>query len=128
MIEGFEKQTHDLNEYELEILPNIVRGLKTKIGEKSAVTNSYICKKFKENGKKLTPARFRKIVNHIRIHGLVFNLVATSKGYHVATSQSECERFIESLDQRINAITKVRDAMFYQMNQTIKENEKSKTK
>ena len=124
-IQGFEDKTHELNEYELTVLvPNIVRHLKTKVGEKNAVTNSYVCKKYKEAGKKLSSVRFRKIINHIRIHGLVFNLVASSKGYYVANSQSECERFIESLDQRINAITKVRDAMFYQMNRTIKENEK----
>lgn len=124
MINGFEQQTHELTEDELNILPNIVRGLKTKIGKENAVTNSQVCQAFKANGKKLTTPRFRKIINHIRIHGLIFNLVATSKGYYIATSQSECERFIESLDQRINAITKVRDALFYQKNKTIEENGK----
>lgn len=125
-IEGFEKQTHELTEEEMNFLPLIVPTLKKKVGKKNAVTNSHVCKVFKKHGKKLTPPRFRKLINYIRIQGLIFNLIATSKGYHVATSRSECERFIESLDQRINAITKVRDAMFYQMNQTTKENEKSK--
>lgn len=124
MIEGFEKQTHELTEDEMKLLPLIIPTLKKKHGKENAVTNSHVCKIFKEHGFKLSGSRFRKIINYIRIHGLIFNLIATGKGYHVATSQSECERFIESLDQRINSITKVRDAMFYQMNQTKKENDK----
>lgn len=121
MIEGFKKQTHELTDHEMTfLLPKVVKGLKFKIGKKNAVKNSDVCRAFVSCGFRLTPPRFRKIINHIRIHGLILNLIATSGGYYIATSQSECERFIESLDQRINSITRVRDAMFYQKNQTIK--------
>ena len=115
-ITGFEKQTHELTAYEMTvILPKVVKQLKTKIGRKNAVTNKHVCEKFVEYGYQLTPPRFRKIINHIRINGLISLLVSSSKGYYIATSRSECERYIESLDQRINSITTVRDSLFYQL-------------
>lgn len=124
MINGFEDQTHELTEYELRILlPGMINGLRTKVGSKNSITSGKAIKGMKEKRLKIDSPRFRKLINYIRIKGMIHNLVASSKGYHIATSQSECERFIESLDQRINAITTVRDAMFYQMNQTIKDNE-----
>lgn len=82
MINGFEEETSELNDYEAKVLlPLIVAGLETKIGKEKAVTSTYICKKIKERGERIHPARLRKIIHEIRITGKVENLIATSKGY-----------------------------------------------
>ena len=123
MITGFEKYTDELNEYESsKILPLIISGMETKKGKDLAITNKMICKllKLPPYNCKITEARVRKIVAHIRINGLVPNLIATSKGYYIAETEQEMDNYIESLDQRINAITVVRDALFYQKNQSFK--------
>lgn len=116
MIEGFKKQTHDLTKYELEeLVPVIVRGIEFRIGEGRSVTSKQAIYGMKKRGFKIDGPRFRKCINYIRINGLVPLLLATSKGYFVANSESSVERFIESLDQRINAITTVRDSLHYQL-------------
>lgn len=121
MVNDFEKETHELTDYELNILlPSVIAGMKTAIGIKKAITSTTAIKMMKQVGLTIDSARFRKIINHIRIHGLINNLVATSKGYHIATSDEEMKRFVESLKQRINSITMVHDAMEFQWNQTKK--------
>lgn len=128
MINGFEEQTHELTEYEEKtLLPLIITGLKTKVGEENIITSTEIVTKMKQCGYKLDQARLRKIVNHIRVNNLIYNLLASSKGYYIAIDASQCRDFIESLDQRINAIITVRDAMKYQLEQSIKHSQKTTT-
>ncbi len=121
MVNNFENQTHDLTDYEHKVLlPYIVKILETKVGQKNQITSTELIKQMKLNSFKIDPARFRKIINHIRINNVINNLVATGNGYHRATSESECRRFIESLDQRINSMIVVRDAMKYQLEMSLK--------
>ena len=121
MVNGFEKETEELTEKEMkEILPLIVCGLKNKIGEKNQISSTEIISKMKERNYKISPARLRKMINYIRTNNLIFNLVASSKGYYIANTPSECRSFIESLDQRINAIITVRDTMKYQLEMSLK--------
>ena len=120
MVIDFEDQTHELNDYELNVLvPRMVSGFRSRLGAKKAITSTKAMKQMKESGLKIDPARFRKIVNYIRTNGLVFNLVATGKGYHIAQNEMECRRFMESLKQRINSITMVYDAMESQLEKTL---------
>lgn len=114
MITGFEEITSELSDYEKSLLPNIVTRLKLKIGEHNAITSTEIIKVFKANGKKMSGARWRKIINHIRVNNLVNLLISTSKGYYVATKGYEVRNYLESLKQRINAITMVYDSIEYQ--------------
>lgn len=121
MVENFEEQTCELTDYEKEtLLPLMVKGLLTKRGEANAVTSTEIVKKLKAEGYKIDSARVRKLVNHIRTNNLIYNLMATSKGYYIAQSSEECRSFIRSLDQRINSIIAVRDAMAYQLEKSLK--------
>lgn len=59
---GYEKNT---------LLPIIVRGLSNRTGAANAVSNGHICISLRNKGYKVTEVRIRKIINHIRIHGLV---------------------------------------------------------
>tara|TARA_Y100000385_G_scaffold277695_1_gene325016 strand:- start:1491 stop:1838 length:348 start_codon:yes stop_codon:yes gene_type:complete len=106
MINGFYKETHELNEYEQNILlPVILRGLSTKTGESKAVTNKHIIESLKIKGyQKLTPARVRKIINNIRVNGLLKNLVASSKGYWIEPNIERRKLYSDSIIQRAEAM------------------------
>ena len=112
MINGFDKETAPLSEYEERtLLPVMVRNLAVKRGRSAAVTNSYICSRLKALGYDINGARVRKLINHIRVNGLVPRLIATSDGYYIATDRRELDDYIESLRGRELAIRAVREAM-----------------
>jgi len=110
MIINFEDFTHDLTEYEKRsLLPIMVRSLRAKIGRHSAITNKKIVAALTSQGLKVGEARVRKIINYIRIRGIVTNLIATSKGYYVSSEEEEISRYVESLRQRAGAIQAIAD-------------------
>lgn len=109
MIKGFEELTSPLTEYEEKtLLPVFIRGLITKVGKDNAVTNNRIVAAMKQAGYRISDTRVRKIINHIRINGLVQGLIATSEGYYIATSEKELAEYEESLLGRESAIRAVR--------------------
>jgi len=111
MIKGFDKETHHLTDYELGVLlPVLVRGLITKKGHDQAVTNGYIVATLKPTYK-ISEARVRKIINHIRTHDLVPGLIATSEGYFIAETEAELIEYEESLKGREDAIREVRQSI-----------------
>jgi hypothetical protein len=112
MIAGFEEQTEPLSEYETsQLLPLITSGLKSKQGAASAITNKAICTALRSRGLKISEARVRKIINHIRKHDLIPCLIATSKGYYITHDRAELETYIQSLKSREDAIRQVRHSM-----------------
>lgn len=116
MIQGFTTQTQPLSQYEQETLvPIVVRGLQTKVGKQNSITNKEICMALKERGYKVDTPRLRKIINHIRVTGLVKCVVATSDGYYIATSRNEVEDYLKSLENREGAIHAVRMSLENQM-------------
>lgn len=116
MLNGFAQQTEPLTDYERDtLLPVICRGLVTKVGEAKAITNAAITRAMKGAGYQLNEARVRKIINHIRTTGLIKWLIATSKGYYIATSRQEMEDYIGSLRGRELAIRAVRKSMESQL-------------
>lgn len=115
MINGFETQTEELNEHEENVLlPLMVKGLKSKIGKERAITNSQMIDGLKTMGHKVTSARIRKIIHHIRITGLVECLVASSKGYYISNDKKEMDSYIESLIQRSESIQRIANQLQYQ--------------
>lgn len=120
MITNFEQLTHELNEYERDILrPLIVKGLSTKIGKRQAITNKAICKAMKGAGHNLNDTRLRKIVHDIRVKGTLPFLIATSKGYYLATNRTEVAKYIKSLSERISSINDIRQALIRQIDENI---------
>ena len=110
MIQGFQEQTEPLTEYEEQtLLPQLVRGLRTKVGKAMSVTNKAIIDGMNRNlGLKITDARVRKLINHIRTNDLVPCLIATSNGYYIAESEQELKEYEDSLLGRESAIRQVR--------------------
>ena len=118
MLNGFDKQTEPLTDYERNILlPVIAKGLSLRVGARRAVRNKEIVNAMRKASYELSEARLRKIINHIRCCGYVKCLVATSKGYYVATSPDEMENYITSLGGREWAIRAVREALERQLDE-----------
>jgi hypothetical protein len=115
MIKGFEKETEELNEYELNVLlPVLLKHLPEKIGPDKSVTSNLIIAGLKKRGYKINGARLRKLINHIRRHNLIPLLIASSKGYYISIDDKDTQRFIDSLQQREDAIRTVRIAIQHQ--------------
>lgn len=111
MINGFQTETQPLTDYERNVLlPAMVVSLRRKVGRRTAVTNKYIVRCLKPKYK-ITETRVRKLINHIRINGLVPCLIATSEGYYIAESDSELADYEQSLLSREEAIRAVRLAI-----------------
>ena len=105
MITTFEEQTHPLTDYELKtLLPLMIQGFTTKIGVTKCVTNPQICKALKNKGFEVNEPRIRKLVFYIRQQNLVPNLIASSKGYWIATDRKEVDTWVDSLKSRIDAL------------------------
>lgn len=105
MITSFEDQTHELTEYEYNVLlPLMVAGFQRKIGVDNCITNPEICRALKEKGYEVTEPRIRKLVFYIRFNNLVPKLIASSKGYWVATNKHEIDTWVLSLQGRISAL------------------------
>lgn len=116
MLHGFELITADLSDYErYTLLPIMTKCLSRKVGKENAVTNKVMCEKMGERGYNIGEARVRKIINYIRVMGLVPCLLATSNGYYVSTDKKELSLYIGSLQDRAAAIIAVADALKSQM-------------
>lgn len=111
MIVNFENITNELTEVELTILPMVIRGF-SNYNKNNPIKEPEIVERFnqKDYGVKLTGARLRKIVNHIRTNGLL-PLIATSKGYYVSYDEVEIETQIKSLKQRARSIDSCADGL-----------------
>lgn len=105
MITTFEDDTPPLNDYEMNVLlPVMVNGFKKKVGVEKCITNPKICKILKEKGYKVSEPRVRKLVFYIRQNNLVPKLIASSKGYWIATNRDEITGWVTSLENRISAM------------------------
>lgn len=123
MLNGFEKQTEQLSEYEkYELLPVMVKCLIHKKGKEKAVKNATMCSKLKERGYKVGEARIRKIINYIRVKNLVPCLMATSEGYYISDNEMDIRNYISSLQGREEAIRAVRSALEGQLKELLKGN------
>jgi hypothetical protein len=112
MLAGFETITHDLTDYESgTLLPVFLRGLSNKRGKEKAITNKKMIQFLKAKDYKISDARVRKIINHIRRNFLIPGLIATSSGYFISSDKNEIKRYISSLQGRENEIRLIKEGM-----------------
>lgn len=109
MIEGFERETKDLTQYELSLVPKFIGGFAGKYGKDNAITNDKIISVLKDRGVKISQSRVRKIINHIRNRGLVEGLIASSAGYYISTDLEELQKYVLSLQSREDAIRVIKE-------------------
>ena len=110
MIEGWEKETCKLNEFEFKMAGLVTLGLKNKWGRENAITSKAMIDGLMNHGHKVGEARLRKIINYIRIEHMITNLVSYNGGYYRTNDTSDLERYKRSLDQRIGAIQELRNS------------------
>lgn len=94
----------NLNEYEKSCVPIIVKGIGgRRKGNKNPITNKQIQEAMLERGYgKLSDSRVRKIISYIRNENLLPLLCANSKGYFVAESLEQFNRYLETFELRVN--------------------------
>ena len=98
------------------IVPALVNGLKKRVGARYAIRNKTMCQALKARGfEKVSEPRIRKCINYIRINGLVPHLIANSRGYYVATTVEEVDKYANSLKDRATAILAMRKALVDQL-------------
>ncbi len=108
MITNFELLTNELDSEEIRLIEILIAGFKKRRKGnpiKAADVVSGINFKYHKLTlkKKLTQVRLRKMVNLIRVKGLL-PLIGTSNGYFVTNSHAEIEKQIKSLTERANSI------------------------
>ena len=109
MIKNFEDVTAKLTKMEkAKLLPLVKEILETRRGEEKAVTNRKI-RDYLElaYNMKYDAPTIRKIISYIRCNNMIPCLVATSKGYYITDNKEEMEKYIESLQNRIESIRMV---------------------
>ena len=118
MITNFDEITHDLTDEEKKFIPYIINGLKRRVGPDSVVKTEVICNGLNSLNEarkfatcKMSPARLRKCINHIRRNGLLNFVIGTSAGYYVTQETVVVIRQCESMDQRAAAIKEVSTKM-----------------
>jgi hypothetical protein len=117
MITNFEHETEPLSKDELKLAEQFSMSFQKYVGPTNAITNKQIQLNYQNSrGKKISDTRIRKIINHIRVTGMVSGLVASSKGYYISRDPEELKRYIQSLDDRIMAISAVRNKTKHYLN------------
>jgi hypothetical protein len=109
MITNFEDLTYKITADEIAQIPAIIAILQDRIGKEKAITSNAMMNQINYRN---DAARFRVLINHIRRTGLITDLCASSKGYYIARTQQEFERYVQSLTDRINATQQVLDAIY----------------
>lgn len=108
MITNFENITEGLSHEETTIvLPKVIELVKWRRGKENAVTNRKLVNLLTAMGHNVSEPRIRKMINQIRLNGLVKNLLATSKGYYVTTDPKEIKNYVQSLRERASAINAI---------------------
>jgi len=117
MITNFETQTKPLTDWErMTLLPIMVSELTKHRSRGNAIKSDRLAEiVLKACGEKPNGARIRKVVNHIRVMGLVPCLAATTDGYFVAVNINEIADCVSSLRQRARQIDIVASALTDQM-------------
>ena len=110
MLKGFEEYTRPLTENELRHEVRLLaKEMTAHRGEDRAMSNGAIRDWLARNyGLRVSDTKVRAFINAIRTNGWCRHLIASSRGYYVATSVQEVEDYCRSLRGRENAIKAVR--------------------
>lgn len=112
MIRGFEDYTQPLTEGQINsFVPKVAALLKGRKGAEFAITNKVIQRYLQHDGITISDTQVRAVINYIRTNHIVKSVLASSKGYYIATDVRELEDYCRSLGARMNAIGEVRKAL-----------------
>lgn len=102
-----------LTKVESDLVPFVARLVRKSKGSENAITAKGVVKAIakKYPAYKMSDARVRRIINFIRVNGIVKNLLASSKGYFVERDSDMVKQYVKSLLTRSRAVMEV--AMSY---------------
>ena len=120
MITNFEEHTTPLTTEETLLMKSIAILLQNEARKGKEITNRQIEEQFTAFNYQSGSARIRKIINAIRISGIVPRLLANSRGYYVSWDANEINKYLLSLHQRANAILKVAGSIEEQKKEFLK--------
>lgn len=124
MLDDYRDLTEELSDYEKgTLVPFILRGLSNKVGSAMAVTNAVMCKAAKAHNIETSEPRIRKVIQYLRITGIIPHLLSGRRGYYIATTVEEYDVCIDSLLKRIAAQEMMVNQLIFQRKQFVKENE-----
>ena len=116
MITNFEELTFELTEKEeITIIPILIEILKDREGKLKAVKNTRIISILNSKGIKIHAPRVRKLIQYIRINGIIERLIGSKNGYYISNDEKELKEYIESLMQRANSISIMARQLNYQL-------------
>jgi hypothetical protein len=107
MLKDYNSLTKELTVFEKEVLLQVItERLKLAKGRKNAVTNNQLIKYYYQQGflTKIAAPRIRKVVEYIRHTKTLESLVGHSSGYYIAESPQELKDWLDTMEQRRNAI------------------------
>lgn len=105
MIVTFEDFTVELSESRKAVAKQVADYFNNSAkGKISALTNREISNRFDSS---MHSAHVRKLIQYIRLNGMVKNLIATSDGYYVSSDENEIQTYKKSLRQRAVAILQI---------------------
>lgn len=99
-----------------DILYILILHFRKNKGKKNIISNSSIVSILNAKGYSITKPQIRQIIHLIRVTNFVPHLIATDKGYYMATSPQEILIYLNSLQGRIDSITEVKIALLHQLN------------
>ena len=112
MITNFEEITEGLSTVENEtVLPKVIELVKYRKGKENAISNRKLVNLLTAMGHEVSEPRIRKMINQIRLKGLVKNLLASSKGYYISNDKDEITKYVASLRERASAINAIADEL-----------------
>lgn len=121
MVNYFEEITAELNDYEKEtVVPVIVDELTFRVGKKRGIKNAELRAFLSEKNIKVAESRIRKLVQYIRVTGLVECLMGTNSGYYISDNKEELDKYVESLHQRANATYFTANQIQYQIDKNFR--------
>lgn len=109
MITNLEEITEELTKEEIQLLKPLIKGFSTHgvnnpIKTKEIILGMNHYTEMKGLKIKMTGARLRKMVNFIRVNGLL-PVIGTSRGYYVSYNKAELAMAIDSLEERARSIS-----------------------
>jgi len=122
MIKGFEKETEELSDQEINMLSVLKGVLFAHVGSKKAITSGECIRTMKLNGHIVRDgSRLRKMINSLRRMSMP-NLAATSKGYYIETDLRKLKEYSKGLRNRASAVIAVADCVDQHISKQTQEN------
>ena len=111
-IRGFWKETKPLSDEELNIVRIMTEALNTyPKGIQYKKPEAYFTDKLKTVGFNVSPTRWRKLIQHVRVNDLVLHVCSDNRGYWIAETPDELKETLLSLHDRIRHQTATYNAL-----------------